>query len=197
MVSDQNDRTGRTAYARIGRRADAVLGVTSDLMAIVSGILLVCVMLLTCFDIAQRKLHTSSVPGIIELNSLLIVAIVFLGIGYAQRTKRHISMTFALEKFPVSVARQIHLVGMLTVIAVVSWMAYATSLTAWQAFSTHQQSFGSVSMSVWPFKAAVPVGLVVFALELLSSLIHSWRGDLDGPAGTSNESFDAVQGDEA
>ncbi len=153
------------------RRLDRVLGHISSVGAVISGVLLMVVMLMTIFDIIQRKLQFTSVAGIIELSTLLMAFVVYGAIGYAQRTGRHVSMTLVVDRLRPAAGRGLHAAGMLLALVMTGWMVLATGESAWESFQSNEKSYGAVSYTEWPFRAMVTLGLALFFFEMLASVL--------------------------
>jgi TRAP-type C4-dicarboxylate transport system permease small subunit len=68
------------------------LGKVESIGLTISGILIVLMMVITTIDTFLRQAFNSPIPGVYELESMMLVAIVFLGIAYVQGQKRHISL---------------------------------------------------------------------------------------------------------
>lgn len=153
------------------RWLDRVLGQISSVGAVISGVLLVAVMLMTIFDIIQRKFLPTSVPGIIELSTLLMTFVVYAAIGYAQRIGRHVSMTLVVDRLRPAAGRGLHIVGMLLALFITGWLVLATGEAAWESFQSNEKSYGAVSYTEWPYRAVVSLGLALFFFEMLASLL--------------------------
>lgn len=69
-------------------------------MAIVSGIFIVVLMLLTVSDMTLRKFFSSGVPGAVEINEVVLVAIVFLALTSAEMTDTNVRTPLVTERLP-------------------------------------------------------------------------------------------------
>lgn len=170
-MADESRVTGRRSPAGFLRRLDRILGRISSVGAVISGVLLMVVMLMTIFDIAQRKFLTTSVAGIIELSTLLMAFVVYAAIGYAQRTGRHVSMTLVVDRMPRPAARALHTVGMVLALFITGWLVLQTGESAWESYQSGEMSYGAVSYTEWPYRAVVSLGLALFFFEMLASVV--------------------------
>lgn len=121
-------------------------------------------------DVARRTFAGKSVPGVVELGEVMMVAIVFLGLGFAERRGAHVSMTLLVRKLPPRAAAVVNGLGLLLVVGVVGWMVYVTADRALASFDVREYRFGLVRVPVWPARIAVAVGLAVYLLELVFRL---------------------------
>jgi TRAP-type C4-dicarboxylate transport system permease small subunit len=84
-------RRPRAATGGLGRAVAAVRAVNRWLH-LAAGLLLLLVMLVTIVDIVGRTLFDSPFRGTVELTEMAMVAIVYLGLGYAAHEGDHISV---------------------------------------------------------------------------------------------------------
>ncbi|MGH3359443.1 MAG: TRAP transporter small permease subunit [Nocardioidaceae bacterium] len=163
-MSDQGSVAGGSALRRV------IHGITLVLAAL--AVLCIVVMLVAIIaDVTRRALAGKSVEGVVELGEVMMVAIVFLGLGYAEARGTHVSMTLLIRKLSPRWAGLVNAFGLLIVIAVVGWMVYVTADRALLSFETQEYRFGLVRVPVWPARIAVAVGLAVYFLELVLRLI--------------------------
>lgn len=170
-MADESAVSRKRSPAGFLGRLDRVLGQISSVSAVISGVLLMVVMLMTIFDIIQRKFLSTSVGGIIELSTLLMAFVVYAAIGYAQRTGRHVSMTLVVDRLRPKAGRGLNAVGMLLALFITGWLVLATGEAAWESFQSHEMSYGAVSYTEWPYRAVVSLGLALFFFEMLASLL--------------------------
>lgn len=122
-------------------------------------------MLTVSLDVARRTATGRPIAGAAELTVLLIVAVIFLGLGEAERTDTHVRMRLLTSRLPERVAALLRGLALLLAVAVLLWTAYATGLRAQRSFASGEFLFGLARFPVWPARALIPVGFVVVALE--------------------------------
>jgi TRAP-type C4-dicarboxylate transport system permease small subunit len=181
-VADGPRTVAPSAPVTFRGRVERVLCRVSSAGAVISGALLLLVMLLTIFDVVQRKYLSSSVSGIIEVSTLLMAFVVYAAVGYTQRSGRHVSMTLVVDRLRPSAARPLHVMGMLVSIVFTAWLVQATGSSAWESFQRTEKSYGAVSFTVWPYRAVVCLGLAVFLIEMVASLLRG-EGDKESAEG--------------
>ena len=105
----RDDRKGRFETGhRIERLQTAVQGVSELLNRFAVGLLLLLTFL-TLGDILLRKFFSRGILGTLELSEFLMTTIVFFSLAQGEILQRNVSFDLALNRLPVRVRRQIHL----------------------------------------------------------------------------------------
>jgi TRAP-type transport system small permease protein len=146
------------------RRAVAL---TADVLAVLATAGIAALMLLIVVDVTRRTLFSRSVPGAVEASEMLLVAVVFLGLGFAERQRAHVSVSLFVRTLPTRVARPIELAIVLLSLAIVGWMTWETASVAIDSVQRGETRSGLVRVPLWPGRVAIPLGLAVFGLQLL------------------------------
>lgn len=154
------------------RRADRIVGLVSAVLAVVAALCTLAMMLVMVADVVARTTTGGSIPGAYEVTTTLLVMVVFLGIGYAERSGTNVRVSLATDRLPSRVAQAMRVLGGVVSLVVIVWFAYAT----WDAFSTSVErgefSQGIVDFPLWPAKLVIAVGYTVLSLEVLLGI---WR----------------------
>ena len=153
-----------------------VLDVFTQGLNVAGSLLILGLTLLVGADVAGRNLFGTPVPGVPEMVSLSIVAIVFLQIPQALRAGR---MT-RTEAVPHALARSAPALGRAlaslfdaaaaAIIAVIVWMTWPILLRAFTR-GEFVGALGDFTAPVWPVKAVIVVGggalIAQFAARIL------------------------------
>ncbi len=149
----------------------------------VAGSLLILVlMVLVGVDVAGRNLFGAPVPGVPEMVTLSIVAIVFLQIPQALRAGR---MTRS-DAFPGFLARRAPVLGRLletlfdlaaiAVIWVILRQTWPIFTRAWER-GEFIGALGDFTAPVWPVKATILLGCVLLSLQFAARIWRRWAGE--------------------
>lgn len=176
---------------RSGGYVRRVVHQATQVLALIAVLCIVVMLVAIVADVTRRTLFGESVAGVVELAEVMMVAIVFLGLGFAERRGAHVSMTLLIRKLPPRAAAVVNGLGLLLVVAVVGWMVYVTADRALVSFEDREFRFGLVRVPVWPARIAIAVGLVVYFLELVFRLIDDVRAAM----GRASEADDADETD--
>lgn len=161
-----------------------VVHATTQVLAFIAVFCIVFMLLAIVADVSRRQLAGQSVAGVVELGEVMMVAIVFLGLGFAETRGAHVSMTLLVRKLPPRAAAIVNGLGLLVVVVVVGWMVWVTADRALASFEVKEFRFGLVRVPVWPARITIAVGLAAYFIELVFRLlddIQTARGKGSGP----------------
>jgi TRAP-type C4-dicarboxylate transport system permease small subunit len=149
-----------------GSAFDRRLGGLTRALALVGGIAVIFIMLVTVADVTLRYLFNSPIKGTLDLTQMAMVVTVFCAIGYAGWTGRHIVVDMIPPLFPPAVERAwmalIDLVGAAFMLGI----AWQSVLAAIDYAETRQISF-TLHIPLHPFLAVVGVGALIYGIVLL------------------------------
>lgn len=161
---------------------------TSGFGATLAGVLL---MIGITVDVVVRGTTDASVPGLLQLNTFLLVVLAFLGLGSAEFSDSHMKMTLVGDRLPVRVRVGIRALTQLGVVAIIGWMFYASVLRAWDSYLSGESNFGVIEVPVWPMRAVLALGLVVMAVVSAAKAVYlahsAITGGTDWPYRTASE----------
>lgn len=143
---------------RIARATEIVVTVT----AVVAGIFLVGLMLLTTADVAGRYFFNSPITGVFDLTHFAVLILTFLGVAYCGFQGGHIVIEMATDKLPPAPARLlkkiVNILGCLLFL-VIAWRAAVQSIDV-REFKEASQL---LEIPFYPFYWVVSFGSVLFA----------------------------------
>ncbi|UOM36577.1 TRAP transporter small permease [Acuticoccus sp. I52.16.1] len=148
----------------------------SAALTILSTLCVVAVVGLVVLDVAARNLAGASVPGVLEVTEVTLVAIVYLGLAMAQRRQEHVSLSMVVDRLGGRWQRGAHFIAILVCLGVTLWFACAAWDAALTAFARGEYRFGLVAVPIWPARFAIAIGLTVLILELLVDLKRILNG---------------------
>ena len=131
---------------------------------------IVLIMIVTVVDVVTRGISARSVPGMIESAEIILVAAAFLGLGYAQRMKAHVSTSIFMDALPPAMAHILRRAGLLVVVVYATSATFVSARRAWDAFQGGEVRFGLIEIPQWPARAAIAIGFALLLIELLREL---------------------------
>ncbi|MDF0750842.1 TRAP transporter small permease [Marinobacter sp. 71-i] len=136
-------------------------------MGVASGVAIFLITLIVVADVALRALFRQPIPGATELSTLLMVALVYLGLASVQTTKSNFRMEVLINYLPSGIARILNLLTTLIALVAISIIAWYTTLEALHSLSVKEMSYGAVSFPIYPARTIIAIGFVLLALQLL------------------------------
>ncbi|QDZ00671.1 TRAP transporter small permease [Nitratireductor mangrovi] len=170
-------------------RLDQALFRLEKLLALLAGVTILFVMLISVANILGRKLFNIPVPGFVDWMEQSVPIIAFLGIVYCQRLGGHIRMDILIGQLRGRLLYAAEWFGVLLLLALSvtliwgSWLHFARSFDfgapLWSRDSTID-----LSLPTWPVKLVVPVMLFLLAVRLglqLWAYGRAWREEAEVP----------------
>lgn len=136
---------------------------------LLSGITVLCIMLLAVANVLGRKLFNMPIPGFIDWMEQLVPVAAFLGLAYCQRLGGHIRMDMVVGALRRRALWAAEFISILFMIFVISALIYGS----WDHFSRGYRlgdSTVDINLPLWPAKLVVPVMLSLLLIRLLLQL---------------------------
>jgi TRAP-type C4-dicarboxylate transport system permease small subunit len=143
----------------------------SGSFALVSSLSGGLIMLAILADVIGRQLFGSSVRGMVEVSELLLVAMVFFGLAYAEKTGTHVRTTLVTDRLPHHWAQMLRALSLLIVAIMAAWFIWATGHRALLSIATGEYRMGILRAPVWPARAAITVGFGALLLEVVIKFV--------------------------
>jgi len=143
-------------------------------------------MLSTTMDTSARYLVNSPIPGIFELNEVLLVICVFMGLAWTQIGRGHIRVKVFLMPLSDETQAKLNILAWVVTFIFLFILAYQSAICAWESFQIREFRWGSVQMPIWWAKALVPIGCWMMNIQLIFDIwkeIEFLRGRLPKQSG--------------
>lgn len=145
----------------------------SAIFAVLSGVLLVAISLLTGIDVVTSTFWNSPIPGTIEISILALPWIICGGLAYALVRNIHVRVTLFTDRLHHHNAKRINdfiinLGGVLfcTFLTIGGWLHF------WSSWIIKEPMFAALlTLPAWLGKLAVPAGFFLLGLNFLIKLI--------------------------
>ena len=122
-------------------------------------------------QVVMRYVFNSAFPWAEELSRYLFIWIIYLGISYSCRTRRHVRVTFLLERFPDTVYRIVMVLGdLLFLFYCIVVAAYGIRLN----INTYQlkQFISAVRVSYVFVYISVVVSALLCCVRIVQNIVH-------------------------
>ena len=146
-----------------------------DLSAIISGLILLSLAVLTFCDVFGRRFLNSPVTGTIELVEFGMALVAFLAMPRAFFLNANVSADF-IKNIPNNTFQVfINILRFILMIIVMSMMAYATTREA-MAFFKNERVTIDLEIYFYPFYYAASIGMWLSVIAIVFWLINTLKG---------------------
>jgi TRAP-type C4-dicarboxylate transport system permease small subunit len=149
---------------------------TSRVSAGLAGWLTLPIMITVFLDAFLRGLFGIAVEGVSELNSFLLVAMIYLGLAGTQNARANFQVTLFIERLPERAQRWIGVVLLIVLIAVTSVLCWFCVRAAISSFERSEITYGLIEVPIWPSRAIIAFGFALLVLQFIADVIHLGKG---------------------
>ncbi|MBW2094750.1 MAG: TRAP transporter large permease subunit [Deltaproteobacteria bacterium] len=151
----------------------------SNWCTMVGGVTLLGMMFLIVAEVALRSLVKMPIPGTIEMVQMMLIIVLFSGMGAIALRKEHIRVDILIDKFPsqarliVTICADLVTLG---IVAIIAWQSFVQS----HYLRSSAYITGLLRLPTWPFAAATGLFVVIFSLGILVNLLDAYKELADG-----------------
>lgn len=138
------------------------------------GIILV-MMFLTTIDVILRYVFNSPLPGVLELDIMLLVALVYLSLPYIQSIKGHIRLDILAERLPPVPQTALAILGHIICLVIFVIIAWQGGVRAHEGMLRGEFAQGLIDYPVWPARWTVAIGAGFLCLRFFSDILVDAR----------------------
>ena len=146
-----------------------------SLMAIISGITISIMILSTTLDTTSRYLFNNPIAGVFELNEVLLVVCIYMGLAWTQIERGHIRVEFLLARASPRTRHILNILAWTTTFLFVAILCWQTTKGAIDSIRIWEFRWGSIQMPIWWAKSLVPLGCLMFCIQLLLDIMLESR----------------------
>lgn len=135
---------------------------------------------ITVLDVFSRHALAKPIPGVIELNEVLLVCVVYLGLGLSQKDGAQIRAELFISHLAPSIRKIFDVFSAIVAFAFWAAVLVQSATKAWSSFVIGEYREGLLKFPVWPARWALAIGTFLICLQLLSDMKRSFvvRGDV-------------------
>ena len=122
--------------------------------------------------VVGNLLFDRGIPGTYEVTEMLIVIMTFVGVGYAARCARHISMSAIYDTLSGAPRKALLILISLGTGALMFYFAYKSAQYDLQIFDRGRVS-SSVGIPLWMVYLALPIGFSLAGLQYLLTIVRN------------------------
>jgi C4-dicarboxylate transporter, DctM subunit len=140
--------------------------------AVISAAIIMVMTFLTVIDVFLRYAFRHPLIWNFDLQTVLIVLVVFLGIGYAQYQRKHIMIDVLTTRLSKTNQLWFQFFNDIIFLVFMALIAWQMTLQAWDAWQLDDYIEGIVRIPIWPAKAAIALGAALLSLTLILNIFQ-------------------------
>lgn len=159
----------------------------NKICASISGIGFLIIIFLTVYEVVVRYAFKMPTAWTLEISSYILLSATFLSAAYTLETGGHIKIDLIptlLKPQPRKILAIV--VDVLGIVFVSLWLWKSAAL-AWDSFNLHWVSRTRLGVTLWPFYAVIPFGLLILILQYILLLARAIAGILPDTANKVEE----------
>lgn len=125
----------------------------------------------TIIDVLRRSLLSKPVGGVVELNEMLVVWIVFLGLAFVQSDAAHVRVDVLFSRLSPKKQAILNVLAYSAGLALFGLIMVKGGQAAWFAWVRGEYKFGAVAFPLWPSKVMVPIGSSLLCVQLVIDIV--------------------------
>jgi TRAP-type C4-dicarboxylate transport system permease small subunit len=153
------------------------------IMGVIAAFTIAIMMLSTTLDATSRYLFNNPIPGVFELNEVLLVICVYMGLAWTQIERGHIRVTALLMKVSKRTEIKLNILAWVFTFIFIFILGYQSALGALDSIAIWEFRWGSVQMPIWWAKCLVPIGCWMMNIQLIIDIwkeVEALKGRLQG-----------------
>lgn len=139
--------------------------------AIVAGSVLVMAALMSA-HVVGNLLFDHGIPGTYEVTEMLIVVMTFIGVGYAARCARHISMSAIYDQLSGNLRKALLILICLGTAALMFYFAYKSAEYVAVIYERGRVS-SSLHVPMWIVYLALPIGFILAGVQYVLTTVRN------------------------
>lgn len=167
--------------------------ISAAIFSITAGLLLLVLVVLTVADVGSRALWNQSILGTVDISTLLLVAIAFLGLASAEIDGRHVSVGMLEERFTRGRRKVLSAVRAVLLAGIGLLLCWGLGEVLFNAIDRGETTNDILRLLTWPAKLVLFVSFVAFFLAAIAKEIQTLAALRAEPAHRAAEPADAPE----
>ena len=131
-------------------------------------------MLIVVYDVAMRYILNRPTEWGLELNGFLLLAIGFLGGGYAFLNGAHVKVTVIHQRFPARVRALVDVITYLLFFVLCMVLFWYGSRVALDSLRHNTRTPSTWGPLMWPSQALIPIGAILIGFQGLAKWVRDF-----------------------
>lgn len=156
--------------------AKRLLDRVHDASGFIAGSCILLLMAGVIADIAVRTFAGHALRGVVDYSETGIVLCAFVALGFAQRDNAHVAVDTLVENLPRPAALFCTWLVVVVTVPLLAWLVVETTQLALHSYHSGEYRFGLSRVKLWPARAMLPIGLGLWAIEILRQAVNTTAG---------------------
>lgn len=191
--SSNTTPTRQNAFLRALSAFDRGLGM---LEAVIIGGCVLAMAALMSAHVVGNLLFQKGIPGTYEVTEMLIVVITFIGVSYAARHARHISMTAIYDQLGGRLRKALLILLCIGTAVLMFYFAYK-SVDYVVTLQARGRTSAALGIPMWMVYLALPIGFLLAGIQYVLTVIRNLISDDIYRSFTEKEEYSDVPEDDS
>ena len=150
----------------------------SELVSRIAMVLVLGLVAAMFYEVVARYAFNAPTRWSYDVSYMFNAGIFLLGSAYTLSINQHIRIDFLSQRLPVRLQHAINLVVLSCLfLPAMSWITFRATRSAWKAFLSGKVEVVSPwAPVIWPFEAAIALGLICLCLQAAAQVVRHGYG---------------------
>lgn len=155
-------------------RIDGAFMRLADLLAKISGLIIVLMMCALFFDMVLSKILNGGIPRTMEIVTYFHVPVVYLALLMVQMTETHATVDLLYDKFGRTAQKVLNLIWNVLGVGICGFETYTSVKFTMEKIALNTLSNTKGGFHVWPFAAAMALGWFLMGLSYIWCFVRTF-----------------------
>ena len=155
----------------------SILTKFTKMLGVLAAFSILLIMIMVCADVFFRYVFNSPIMGAMEFSLMLMISVIYLGLGYTEISDRHIVIDLFYKQLNLKYQRiisKINCIILLTISSILFWHSFVDFL---YSFEINEVLPGMASFPKYPSKFCLSLGVLIYIFVILSKLFSRRNND--------------------
>lgn len=142
----------------------------TKMFGVLAAFSILLIMIMVSADVFFRYVFNSPIIGAMEFSLMLMIAVIYLGLGYTEISNRHIVIDLFYKKLNIKyqhIISKINCIILLSISSILFWHSFADFL---YSYEINEILPGMASFPKYPSKLCLSLGVLIYIFVILSKL---------------------------
>ena len=142
----------------------------TKMFGVLAAFSILLIMIMVSADVFFRYVFNAPIIGAMEFSLMLMIAVIYLGLGYTEISDRHIVIDLFYKKLNLKyqyIISKINCIILLTISSILFWHSFADFL---YSYEINEILPGMASFPKYPSKLCLSLGVLIYIFVIVSKL---------------------------